>query len=279
MTQIVERKMLVPNIHLLTVDAPLVANKIQPGQFVIIQPDETGERIPLTVADNDPQAGTVSCVLQEVGASTHKLAQLQAGEELYSFTGPLGRPFELAHFGRVLLAAGCYGIGGLYPLAKALKKLDNHVSVIMEARGAFLLYWLERYQNAADEVLVATFDGSKPGRHINGPDYLAAELGEGQTYDRVFAIGCTFMMSEIARQTRPFNTPTIVSLNPIMVDGTGMCGACRVVVGGQTRFACVDGPAFDAHQVDWDIMLSRRKPYMGEETRSAEHAGGEHHGC
>ncbi len=268
--EIVEQKMLVPNLNLLTVRAPAVARKIQPGQFVILRADEHAERMPLTVADWDAEAGTVSCIFMQVGVSTHKLAALQAGDRLPTFVGPLGRPLEMQNFGTVVVSGGCYGIGSLYPAARALKALGNRVVAVVEARSSFLLYWVDRFRAVADEVVVATFDGSRPGRKGEGPEVLRQYLAGGTVVNRIIAIGCTFMMYETARLTREFGIKTIVSLNPIMIDGTGMCGACRVVVGGQTKFACVDGPDFDAHQIDWELLLSRRKPYLAQEAASAE---------
>ena len=268
--EIIEQRMLVPNINILTVRAPAVAQKIQPGQFVILRADERGERVPLTVADWDRDAGTVTCVFMQAGTSTHKLAALSQGDRLPTFVGPLGQPLEMESFGTVVLLGGCYGIGSLYPAARELKKKGNHVIAMIEARGSFLLYWVERFKEVADEVIISTFDGSRPGKKGEGPDHLRALLESGRSINRIYAIGCTFMMYETARLTRDFGVKTIVSLNPIMIDGTGMCGACRVVVGGETKFACVDGPQFDAHEIDWDLLLLRRKPYIQQETASAE---------
>jgi len=269
--EIVEQRMLVPNLNVITVRAPAVARKIQPGQFVILRADDHGERMPLTVADFDREAGTVSSIFMQVGISTHKLAALQAGDTLPTYVGPLGRPLEMKNFGTVVLSGGCYGIGSLYPAARELKALGNQVIAVIEARSSFLLYWVEKFRAVTDEVIVATFDGSRPGKKGEGPEVLRQFLASGkQAVDRIYAIGCTFMMYETARLTKEFGVKTIVSLNPIMVDGTGMCGACRVVVGGQTKFACVDGPDFDAHEIDWELLLSRRKPYLAQEAASAE---------
>jgi ferredoxin/flavodoxin---NADP+ reductase len=268
--EIVEQRMLVPNLNLLTVRAPAVARKIRPGQFVILRVDEQSERIPLTVADYDAEAGLVSCVFMQVGLSTHKLAEKKPGDALATFVGPLGRPLVLENFGTVVLSGGCYGIGALYPAARELKALGNRVVTVVEARSQFLLYWVEKFRPVSDEILIATFDGSRPGVKSRGPDVLSGLLASGRRVDRIFAIGCTFMMYQTARLTREYGVKTIVSLNPIMIDGTGMCGACRVVVGGKTKFACVDGPDFDAHEVDWDLLLSRRRPYLAQESRSDE---------
>jgi len=266
---VLKREPLAPNLQLLMVRAPVVASKIQPGQFVIVRADEQGERIPLTVADWDREEGWVSCVVMQVGTSTHKLGHLQAGDVLPTFVGPLGKPLELDCWGTVVCAGGCYGIGAIYPVARALKARGNRVISLVEGRSKFLLYWLDRLETVSDRILVSTKD-----RSIGDKEYcfglVRNLLASGEQIDRVFAIGCTFMMSEMADATRPFGVNTVVSLNPIMIDGTGMCGACRVAVGGETKFACVDGPDFDAHQVDWDLLLARRKAYLGPETDSAE---------
>jgi ferredoxin--NADP+ reductase len=269
-TEIIEQRMLVPNVNVITVHAPAVARKIQPGQFIILRADEYSERMPLTVADWDREAGTVTCVFMQVGTSTQKLGAMRPGDRLPTFVGPLGHPMDLENFGTVVLTGGCYGIGALYPAARKLKELGNTVIAMVEARGSFLLYWVEKYRSIADEVIISTFDGSKPGKKGEGPVHLADLLASGRHIDRIFALGCTFMMYETAKATQSFGVKTIVSLNPIMIDGTGMCGACRVVVGGETKFACVDGPDFDAHQIDWDLLLSRRKPYMEAEAVSVE---------
>jgi ferredoxin--NADP+ reductase len=266
---VLRREALVPNLQLLTVHAPVVASKIQPGQFVIVRADEYGERIPLTVVDWDSQEGSVSCVFMQIGTSTYKLGQLKAGDVVPTYVGPLGKPLELDYFGTVLCAGGCYGIGSIYPVARALKAKGNRVISLVEGRSSFLLYWLDRLKSVSDRVLIATKDGSQ-GEKEGYPRMVGEMLVAGEPIDRVIAIGCTFMMYEMAEATRPFEVKTVVSLNPIMIDGTGMCGACRVLVGGETRFACVDGPDFDAHQVDWDLLLARRKAYLGPETDSAQ---------
>jgi ferredoxin--NADP+ reductase len=260
---------LAPNLQLLTVRAPVVASKIQPGQFVIVRADEYAERVPLTVADWDRNKGTVSCVFMQVGTSTYKLSQLKAGDALPTFAGPLGKPLELDRWGTVLVAGGCYGIGSIYPVARALKEKGNRVISLIEGRSKFLLYWLNRLEAVSDRVVVCTRDRSM-GKSVDGPSALKELLDSGERIDRVIAIGCTFMMYQMAEATRPSRIKTIVSLNPIMIDGTGMCGACRVSVAGQTKFACVDGPDFDGHQVDWDLLLARRKAYLDPETDSSE---------
>ena len=266
---VLAREQLAPNLQLLTVRAPIIASKIQPGQFVIVRADEYAERIPLTVADWDREKGVVSCVFMQVGTSTYKLGKLKAGDALSTFVGPLGKPLELDRWGTVVVAGGCYGIGSIYPVARALKERGNRVISLIEGRSKFLLYWLDRLESASDKVLVSTRDRSI-GRNRDGPAAIKDLLDSGEHIDRLIAIGCTFMMYQMAEATRPFGVKTIVSLNPIMIDGTGMCGACRVSVAGQTKFACVDGPDFDGHQVDWGLLLSRRKAYLGPETDSGE---------
>jgi ferredoxin--NADP+ reductase len=266
---VVKREPLAPNVQLLTVSAPTVASKIQPGQFVIVRADEHGERIPLTVADWNREAGTVSSVFLQVGTSTYKLGDLNAGDTLATFVGPLGKALEFDRWGTVLCAGGCYGIGSIYPIARALKEKGNQVISLIEGRSSFLLYWLDRMESVSDRVMIATRDGSLGEKH-GYPGMVEGLLASGESVDRVIAIGCTYMMYAMAETTRQFEVKTMVSLNPIMIDGTGMCGACRVLVGDETKFACVDGPDFDAHQVDWDLLLSRRKAYLGPETDSAD---------
>lgn len=266
---VLKREPLAPNLQLLTVRAPIVASKIQPGQFVIVRTDERSERIPLTVADWDRSEGSVSCVFMQVGTSTYKLGGLKLGDTLATFVGPLGKPLELDRWGTVAVVGGCYGIGSIYPVARALKARGNRVISVVEGRSKFLLYWLDRLETVSDQVVISTRDRSI-GNTRDVPGALRSLLASGERLDRVIAIGCTFMMYQAAEATRPLSLKTIVSLNPIMIDGTGMCGACRVSVGGQTKFACVDGPDFDAHQVDWDLLLSRRKAYLDPEADSAE---------
>lgn len=266
---VVKSEPLAPNLQLLTVHAPAVASKIQPGQFIILRADEHGERVPLTVADWDREAGTVSCVFMQVGTSTYKLGELKEGDIVPTFVGPLGKAVELDKWGTVMCAGGCYGIAGIYPVVRSLKELGNEVIVFIEGRSGFLLYWLDKLEALADRVIIATRDGSM-GEKEGYPHAVGKMLEEGEHVDRVVAIGCTFMMYEMSETTRPFEVKTVVSLNPIMIDGTGMCGACRVVVDGETKFACVDGPDFDGHQVDWDLLFSRRTAYLRPETDSAE---------
>ena len=266
---VIERTEIAPNVHACKVNAADIAAKVQPGQFIIVIPDQYSERIPITVADWDVDEGTISFVFLDIGSSTNSLAQMNAGDEIYSLTGPLGQPFELKAYGNVCLVGGCYGIGGILPAARALREKGNRVVCYSEARGKFLLYCNEKLEAVSDEVRYATVDGSL-GFKGHAHDLLEKDLQEGTGYDVVFAVGCTFMMYRVSQITRPHGLKTIVSMNPIMIDGTGMCGACRIEVDGATRFACVDGPHFDGHQVDWNVILSRRKAYLEEETISGE---------
>ncbi|MCD4656766.1 MAG: sulfide/dihydroorotate dehydrogenase-like FAD/NAD-binding protein [Planctomycetes bacterium] len=269
MAKILEKEMIAPNVHEVVVYAPDVAAKAKPGQFVIVIADEFSERIPLTISDINPGAETISFIFLEIGASTLRLAELQKGEEIFSFTGPLGRPFEIDNVGEVALVGGCYGIGGIFPAIEAFKNAGNKVTVFLEARAGFLLYWQDKIEAAADKVIYSTGDGSV-GNKGHSHDALKQLLDSGVKYDLVIGVGCTFMMYKISEATKPFNIKTIVSMNSVMIDGTGMCGACRLAVDGKTKFACVDGPHFDGHKIDWDIVLARRKAYLNEEIISHE---------
>lgn len=267
--KVVERSEIAPNVHACKVFAPDIARKVQPGQFIIVIPDEYSERTPITVADWDLEEGTISFIFLDIGSSTNQLAQLNAGDEIYSLTGPLGMAFEIEKVGDVCLVGGCYGIGGIYAAARAFREKGNRVVCYPEARSSFLLYWNEKMEEVSDEVRYATADGSL-GYKGHAHDLLEKDLESGITYDHVVAVGCTFMMYRISEVTKPYEIKTIVTMNPIMIDGTGMCGACRLEVGGATKFACVDGPHFDGHEVDWDIILARRKAYLEEEIISGE---------
>lgn len=277
--RIIERRMTVPNIHEFVVEAPNVAASIRPGQFVIVRPTDRGERVPLSVADFDRDKGTVTSLFQEVGESTSKLALLKPGDTIPTYAGPLGGASEIANFGSVMLVAGCFGIGSIFPLARALKEVGNTVWVILEARGQHLIYWEEKLKEYADKLWVITRDGTRGFRgHVSRlPDILTTE---GLKPDRVIANGCTFMMKRVTDMTRPLGIMTIVSMNPIMIDGTGMCGVCRLTVGGETKFACVDGPDFNGHLIDWNEFLQRRKTYYEEEVEPLRRSGsGTVHHC
>jgi ferredoxin--NADP+ reductase len=266
MPRIVRRERLVPNIHLLEVEAPEIARKCRAGQFVIVMPDARGERIPLTIADWDRDRGTVVCVFMAVGTTTRKLALLRGGDDIPIFAGPLGRPSEIRPFGTVLCAGGCFGIAAIHPLVRALKEAGNRVLVLVDVKAGYLLYWEDKLRALADEFIVSSRDGA-----YHSTDYVprrVREVLERERVDRIHAVGCTYLMSSVAEATRPSGVKTMVSLNPIMVDGTGMCGACRVTVDGKTKFACVDGPDFDGHLVDWNELYARRKSYFDDEVRS-----------
>ena len=268
MHKILAKKELVPNIHLVRFLAPAIAKKAQPGQFVIITVDEKGERIPLTIADWDKKEGSISIVFMEVGTTTQRFASLNAGDSIASLVGPLGIPAHIEKVGTVVCVGGCYGIAAMMPIARAMKEAGNKVISIIEARSKYLLFWEDELKKASNQLIVTTGDGSyAPQGWI--PDQLTQILGK-EKVDLIFAIGCTYMMKLASETTKPFGVKTIVHLNSIMVDGTGMCGCCRVSVGGETKFACVDGPEFDGHQVDWDVLLSRQRGYQDLEIHSLQ---------
>ena len=268
MYRIVAREDLAPVTRLLVVEAPEVAGKARPGQFVIVIVDERGERIPLTIADYDRSAGTVTIIFQEVGKTTRWLGTKKPGDSLFAFVGPLGLPTEIENYGTVLCIGGGVGIAPIYPIARALKEAGNRVVSIIGARTRDLLFWEDRMRQASDELIVTTDDGSY-GRKalVTVPEKEILE--SGASIDRIWAIGPAIMMKFVSQTSRPFGTKTLVSLNSIMVDGTGMCGACRVEVAGKTRFVCVDGPEFDGHQVNWDLLMERQRIYLDEEKRAA----------
>jgi len=266
MFKVLKRENLVPNIHLIKIHAPKIANKCKPGQFVIIMPDEKGERIPLSIADWDREEGSVTSVFLVVGTSTFKLSRLKTGDSVFSFVGPLGKASEIDKFGRVVCVGGCYGIGAIYPVVKALKEKGNEVISLIDVRSKYLLYWEDKLKEVSDELIVSSRDGSY-GFNGYAPEALK-DLIQRKKIDRVIVIGCTYLMFSCSEATKPYNIKTMVSLNPIMVDGTGMCGACRVKVGGETKFACVDGPEFDGHLVDWKELFARRKFYFEDEILS-----------
>ena len=269
MYKIVHREDLAPRVHLFEIAAPLVARKAQAGQFVIVRLDEYGERIPLTVADYNRDQGTVTIVVQEVGKTTQQMAKLQQGDEIATFAGPLGEPTHIADFGTVVCVGGGFALAVLVPVARALKAAGNRVISIMGARTKDLLFWEDKLRAVSDELIITTDDGSY-GRQGVVTQPLREILERGDQIGLVVAIGPTVMMKFCSLTTQPYGVPTVVSLNPVMIDGTGMCGGCRVQVGGQTRFACVDGPDFDGHQVDWDLLMSRQRTYLQEEKLSLE---------
>jgi len=265
--KILERQDLVPSIHLFKFEAPDVARKAKPGQFVVIRIDEKGERIPLTVADWDEKEGSVSIVFMEVGTTTHRLATLGGGDSIADFVGPLGVPTQIEKFGTVVCVAGGFAVAVIMPIARAMREKGNKVISILGARSKGLIFWEDELRRVSDELIVTTDDGSYARQGVV-TEPLKELLAQGNKIDRVIAIGPSIMMKFCAKTTEPFGVKTIVSLNPIMVDGTGMCGCCRVSVGGVTRFACVDGPDFDGHQVDWDLLFARQSIYIDEEEHS-----------
>jgi ferredoxin--NADP+ reductase len=249
------------------IDAPEIAGKALPGQFVMVLVDAHGERIPLTVADYGRAAGTITIVVQEVGKTTRLLGAQRPGDELYAVTGPLGLATEIKRYGTVLCIAGGFAVAIVYPIARALKQAGNRVLSILGARTRDLLFWEDRMRAVSDELIVTTDDGSYGRRGlVTEPEQEI--LASGTPVQRIWAIGPAMMMKFASLTSKPFGVPTFVSLNSIMVDGTGMCGACRVEVAGKTRFACVDGPEFDGHQVNWDLLVARQRIYLDEEKRA-----------
>jgi ferredoxin--NADP+ reductase len=272
MYRVVERRMIVPNLHEFTVEAPMVTPTIRPGNFVILRPDETGERVPLSVADWDAAAGTVTSIFMQVGASTAKLARLRPGDSIPTYAGPLGKETEIEKFGTVLCIGGCYGIGSVYPIARALREAGNAVITLLEARSRYLLYWQDKFKAVSERVIEVTRDGTAGYKgHVSRlPEILTLEKIKP---DRIIVNGCTFQMMRASQVTRELGIKTIVNMNPIMIDGTGMCGVCRLTVAGKTKFACVDGPDFDGHEVDWEEFLKRRRTYNPEEVHPLRKSG------
>lgn len=262
--RVVEKQEIVPNMHSLVVHAPEVAAKCQPGQFVIAMVNEASERIPYTVADWDREQGTVTINVIEAGRSSMEIGFLQVGDHLAHFVGPLGMPIEVKNYGTVVCGGGCYGVGGVYPLARALKAAGNRVLIVEEASSAYLLHWQEKLQAVCDELLIATKDGTH-GTKGGVQEVITGLVQRGEKIDQAFIMGCTFMMMLVCDTTKDLHIPTLTALNPIMVDGTGMCGACRVTVGGKVKFACVDGPFLDGHQVDWMGVMQRGASYGKQE--------------
>ena len=275
MNQILQKKDLVPEIHLFKVAAPDVARKAQAGQFVIVKIDERGERIPLTIADWDRKEGSITVVFMEVGATTCRLAQLEDSDSITDFVGPLGLPTEINKFGTVVCVAGGFAVATIMPIARAMRQAGNRVISIMGARRKGRIFWENELNRVSDQLIVTTDDGSY-GRKGLVTEPLKELLEGDEKISRVIAIGPTVMMKFCAKTTEPFGVKTIVSLNPIMVDGTGMCGCCRVAVSGATRFVCVDGPDFDGHQVDWNLLIARQHIYLGEEKHSFEQCQARH---
>lgn len=268
MNKIVEKEMLSENVAKLVIEAPQIARKQCPGQFVIVRIDEKGERIPLTIADADIEKKTITLIIQKVGTSSHKIISLNPGDMLLDVSGPLGRPTKIEKVGTVLACGGGVGIAPLYPIAKAFKIAGNRVITVLGARSKDLLILEKEMAACADEQVVMTDDGSygKTGVITVGIE----EVLKREPVNLVVTIGPAVMMKFVALLTKKYQIHTIASLNTIMVDGTGMCGACRVTVAGKTKFVCVDGPEFDAHEIDYDEMMKRLNTYKKEEQLSYE---------
>ncbi len=286
MYPIVKSEKLADKIYLMEIKAPRVAKSCEPGQFIIAKTDEQGERIPLTICDYDRTAGTVTIVIQTVGASTERMVKLKAGESLMDFVGPLGRASELISTDieelkkkKIVFIAGGLGTAPVYPQVKWLHNHGVDCDVIMGAKTKDLLIYVDEMKKAATNLYVTTDDGSF-GFHGMGTNQLQALYDEGARYDLCIAIGPMIMMKFVCLLTKELNIPTVVSMNPIMVDGTGMCGACRLTVGGEVKFACVDGPEFDGHLVDFDQAMKRQQIYKTEEGRAMLKLteGDTHHG-
>jgi ferredoxin--NADP+ reductase len=272
MNKILRKIEIAPKIYEMVVEAPRVARKAQPGQFVVVMADQRGERIPLTIADFDRAAGTLTMVLMTVGASSLKLSRLDVGDDLFALIGPLGQPSEIHNYNTAVMVAGGVGTAPIYPIARALRENGCRVITIQGARSKNLLFWTDRIAAVSDQHIIMTDDGTcgRKGLVTEPLSELLADDAKqpNKNIGCVYAIGPTVMMKFCAQATRPFNIPTIVSLNTVMVDGTGMCGGCRVDLGGQTRFTCTDGPEFDGHLVNWDELLHRQKIYVEHESCS-----------
>jgi len=272
MNRIVERVQLSPEVFKMRIESPLIAEERKPGQFLIVQIDtDFGERIPLTIADADPNEGTVTIIFQTVGNTTHRLAALKEGDQIANLLGPLGQPTHIGRFGTVVCVGGGIGVAPLYPIAQAMHEAGNRVVVIMGARTKELVILESEMRAIADDLVLCTDDGSY-GRKALVTEPLKEWCEHSPPPDLAVAIGPPIMMKFCAETTRPYKISTVVSLNTIMVDGTGMCGGCRVTVGGETKFVCVDGPEFDGHLVDFDNMMLRLSSYR---TREAD----AHHKC
>jgi len=272
MYEILEKKVMSEIVKLMEIKAPLVANKAKAGQFIILRIDEQGERIPLTIADYDRKKGTITVIFMEVGKTTKQLGTMKVGDELLNFAGPLGVASEIEKFGIVVCIGGGVGIAPLYPIVRELKKADNYVISILGARNEKLLMLEDEIEEFSDELHICTDDGSKGTKGFVS-DVLQRLIDEGKKIKIVWAIGPVIMMKVVANLTKKYNLKTMVSLNPIMVDGTGMCGGCRVIIDGKIKFACVDGPEFDGHKVDFDNLMLRNRRFLKEEEHACKMAG------
>ena len=271
MYRIVKKRVLNPTVSLMEIEAPAVARKAEPGQFIILRVDEEGERIPLTIADFDRERGTVTIIYQVVGATTEKLNHRSEGDFLQDFVGPLGRATETEGLKRVAVVGGGVGTAIAYPVAKKLHDVGCHVDLIVGFRSKDLVILEEEFRAASTNLIIGTDDGSY-GRKALVTDLLREQIEAGAKYDRVITIGPVIMMKFVCQLTKEYDIPTVVSMNPIMIDGTGMCGGCRLSVGGETKFACVDGPEFDGHKVDFDEAMARGAMYKDFERHAYEAA-------
>ena len=287
MFKIVKKEQLADKIYLMDIEAPLIAESCLPGQFIITKVDDVAERIPLTICDYDKVAGTITIVFQVVGASTLRMLDLNEGDSFRDVAGPLGNPSDLCIEAdldeikkkNIVFIAGGVGTAPVYPQVKWLKEHGVDTTVIMGSRNKDLLFFVDKMKEVATELHVTTDDGSY-GFHGMGTDQLQALYDEGKRFDHCVAIGPMIMMKFVCKLTEKLNIPTVVSMNPIMVDGTGMCGACRLIVGDEVKFACVDGPEFDGHKVDFDLAMKRQAQYKTEEGRKMLELqeGDTHHG-
>ena len=269
MYRIVRKEALKPTVILYEIEAPMVAKKAEPGQFIILRVDENGERIPITIHDYDREKGTVTIIVQTVGATTEKLSHKQQGEFIQDFVGPLGRPTETEGKKKVCVVGGGVGCAIAYPVLKKFHDCGAEVHAVVGFKNKDVVILEDKFKSASDVMKLVTDDGSY-GEKVLVTDALKQLIEEGNQYDEIFAIGPAIMMKFVSKTTEPYGIPTTVSMSPIMVDGTGMCGGCRLTVGGETKFACVDGPDFDGHKVDWDESLKRGKMYFDWERHKHE---------
>lgn len=269
MFDILEKRQIVPKEYDMWIKAPRVASHVKPGQFVVVRTNEKGERIPLTVADFDREGGRIRLIFQTVGKTTYEMAQMDAGDSLADVVGPLGTPSEVKKHGTVLMIGGGVGIAALFPVLRELKQLGNKVITILGGRTSDLVIMKDECAKYSDELIITTDDGSEGIKGVV-TDGMKMLVKRGEHVDYAWAIGPTIMMKFAALTAKDLNIPIWVSLNPIMVDGTGMCGACRVTVNGNIKFACVDGPEFDGHGVSWNELMTRLKQYKDQEKISLE---------
>lgn len=267
--KIITKKVLNPQIFLMEIEAPLVARRVEPGQFIILRTDDKGERVPFTVADFDRKKGTVTIIVQIVGKTTRDLSMFEEGECISDFAGPLGTPTPLEGLKKVAVIGGGLGTAIAYPQAKKLHALGAEVTVITGFRNEELIILKDELKEVSDKLIITTDDGSNGVKGFV-TDRLTEEIESGERFDEVIAIGPLVMMRAVCSVTEKYGIPTTVSMNPVMIDGTGMCGGCRVIVDGETKFACVDGPDFDGHKIDWNAALERSQMFKTYEKRACD---------